>query len=238
MKLEILALAAHPDDVELACGGTILNTVNSGKRCGIVDLTQGELGTRGTIDTRYEEAAEASKVLGVAARENLQMADGFFSVSTQNLLKVVEQIRLFRPEIVLTNSTTDRHPDHGRAGDLVEQACFLAGLPKVETSYQGVWQDAWRPKKVYRFVQDRYIKPDFIVDISDSFEAKMEAVKCFKTQFYNPESKEPNTPISGENFLKFLEARAREFGRLIGVEYGEGYTSATPVGVKSLDVLL
>jgi len=237
MKLEILAIAAHPDDVELACSGTILNAVNSGKRCGIVDLTQGELGTRGTVDTRYAEAAEASKVLGIAVRENLELSDGFFSISTQNLLKVVEHIRLFRPEIVLTNAVADRHPDHGRAGDLVEQACFLAGLPKVETSYRGTWQDAWRPKRVYRFVQDRYMKPDFIVDISDSFEAKMESIKCYKTQFFNPESDEPTTPISGESFMKFIEARAREFGRLIGVEYGEGFNSATPVGVRTLDQL-
>ena len=235
MKLEVLAIAAHPDDVELAASGTILNMVNSGKRCGVVDLTQGELGTRGTVETRAKEAAESSKLLGLAVRENLEMSDGFFTISTQNLLKVVEQLRIFRPEIVLTNAIADRHPDHGRAGDLVEQACFLAGLAKVETSFRGQWQDPWRPKRVYRFVQDRYQKPDFIVDISESFEAKMEAIKSFKTQFYNPESEEPQTPISGESFLKYVEARAREFGRQIGVEFGEGFNSATPVGISTLN---
>ena len=239
-KLHILAIAAHPDDVELACGGTLLNEVNRGKTVGIVDLTRGELGTRGTPELRDEEAAKAARILGVRLRQNLEMSDGLFTESYENLMRVVECVRLYKPDVVLTNAQSDRHPDHGRGGDLVERACFLAGLEKVETQKQGLWQEPWRPKVVHRFVQDRYIKPDFIVDISESFETKMEAIKAFKSQFYSPEEDEqlPKTPFSSDDFLAFIEARAREFGREIGVKYGEGFNMARKPGVKNiLDIL-
>ncbi|TXC81461.1 bacillithiol biosynthesis deacetylase BshB1 [Luteibaculum oceani] len=233
-KLHILAIAAHPDDVELSCGGTLANEINRGKKVGIIDLTRGELGTRGTPETREEEAQKAASLLGIRIRKNLEMADGLFSESYENLMKVVEVIRQFMPDVVLTNSVSDRHPDHGRGGDLVERACFLAGLAKVETSIKGVWQEPWRPKVVYRFVQDRYIKPDFIVDVTESWNIKMEAIKAFKSQFYDPNSEEPETPISGKQFLDFLEARSREFGREIGVEFGEGFCCSRRPGVKQI----
>lgn len=233
-KLDILAIVAHPDDAELACSGTLVNAINEGKKIGVVDLTQGELGSRGTIETRAKEAAAASKIMGFPTRENLQMADGFFTENNGNLLKVVEVIRKYRPDLVITNAIEDRHPDHGRASQLVSRACFLSGLSKIETSVNGNWQKKWRPKFVYHAIQDRYIKPDFVVDISETFETKMEAIKAFKTQFYDPSSKEPQTPISSEDFLEFIEGRAREFGRSIGVTYGEGFTVERPIGVKSL----
>ncbi len=234
-KLHILALAAHPDDVELACSGTLLNEINKGKTVGIVDLTRGELGTLGTPELREEEAQKAARILGVRLRQNLEMADGLFTQSYENLMRVVECIRLYRPDIVLTNAKHDRHPDHGRGGDLVERACFLAGLEKIETQKKGLWQEPWRPKTVYRFVQDRYIKPDVIVDVSESWDTKMEAIKAFKSQFHNPDNpEEKETPISTPDFLHFLEARARELGREIGVRYGEAFNIARTPGVKSI----
>ncbi len=234
MKLDVLVFAAHPDDAELGCGGTIVQQIELGKKVGIVDLTQGELGTRGDVETREKEAQKASESMGVMVRENLLMSDGFFTHSSQNLLKVVEMVRKYRPEIVLANSVTDRHPDHGKAAKLVSEACFLSGLIKVETHLKGKWQDKWRPKNVFHYVQDRMVEPDFVLDISSTFQRKMEAVKCYGSQFYNPESKEENTPISSEEFLFFLEARAREFGRSIGVEFGEGFVSDKKIGVQDL----
>ncbi len=234
MKLDILVFAAHPDDAELGCGGTIIQQVEAGKKVGIIDLTQGELGTRGDVDTREKESQKANEVMGVIVRENLLMADGFFSHSSQNLLKIVEMVRKYRPEIVLANSVTDRHPDHGKAARLVSEACFLSGLIKVETTVKGKWQEKWRPKNVYHYVQDRMIDPDFVIDITTSYEKKMEAIKCYASQFYNPESKEENTPISSKEFLFFLEARAREFGRSAGVEFGEGFVSDKKIGVKDI----
>ncbi|MES2628163.1 MAG: bacillithiol biosynthesis deacetylase BshB1 [Bacteroidota bacterium] len=234
MKLDILVFAAHPDDAELGCGGTIIQQIEAGKKVGIIDLTQGELGTRGDVETREKEAQKANEVMGVMVRENLQMADGFFSHSSQNLLKVVEMVRKYRPDMVLANSVTDRHPDHGKGAKLVSEACFLSGLVKVETSIKGKWQEKWRPKNVFHYVQDRFVEPDFVVDISSVFEKKMEAIKSYSSQFYNPDVKGENTPISSKEFWFFLEARAREFGRSVGAEFGEGFVSDKKLGVKDI----
>lgn len=200
-KLDILAFAAHPDDVEISASATIMKHIDAGLKVGIVDLTQGELGSRGTIHTRYEEAAEASRLMGISERVNLKMADGFFFNSEENKRLIIEQIRHFQPSIVLMNAISDRHPDHGRGSKLVSEACFLAGLRKIETTFNGVKQTAHRPKAVYHYIQDYYIKPDFVVDVSGYFERKIEVIKAFKTQFYDPLSKEPATPISGEDFF-------------------------------------
>ncbi len=232
MKLDILVFAAHPDDAELGCGGTIIQQIEAGKKVGIIDLTQGELGSRGDVETREKEAQHSNEVMGVIVRENLQMADGFFTHSTQNLMKVVEMVRKYRPDVVLANSVSDRHPDHGKGAKLVSEACFLSGLVKVETSIKGKWQEKWRPKNVFHYVQDRYVDPDFIVDITSAYEKKMEAIKCYSSQFYNPDVKGENTPISSKEFWFFLEARAREFGRSVGAEFGEGFVSDKKLGVK------
>lgn len=238
MKLDILAFAAHPDDIELACSGTLMKHIQQGKKVGIIDLTQGELGSRGSAELRHQEAQDASKIMGVSIRDNLKMKDGFFQHSKENLLKVIKQIRCFQPEIVLTNATEDRHPDHVRASKLVSEACFLAGLRKIETSYNGKLQEVYRPKAVYHYIQDRYIKPDFVIDITEFYDRKLEAVKAYKSQFYNPNSNEPKTPISGEDFLLSLNGRMSEFGRSIGVFYAEGFTTERTIGVSSLFDLL
>jgi bacillithiol biosynthesis deacetylase BshB1 len=230
LKLDILAFAAHPDDVELACSGTLLHHIAVGKKVGIVDLTRGELGTRGTAELRDKEAEKSSKIMGIDARENLKLADGFFEDNKENQLKIIEMIRKYQPELVLANAITDRHIDHGRAAELVHNSCFLAGLSKISTGDL----KAWRPKGVLHYIQDYYLKPDVVVDITPWFEKKKECIMAFSSQFYNPESKEPETPISGELFFKFLEARAREMGRLIGVEFGEGFVSKTPLSIKDL----
>jgi bacillithiol biosynthesis deacetylase BshB1 len=234
MKLDILAFAAHPDDVELSAAGTLMKHIADGKKVGIVDLTQGELGSRGSIETRYEEAAVASKIMGIHARENLKMADGFFEISEANKLLIIEQIRRFRPEIVLMNAVSDRHPDHGRGSQLVSEACFLAGLIRVETEWEGVAQEAYRPKAVYHYIQDYYIEPDFVVDVTQFVDRKLEAIYAFKSQFFNANSHEPETPISGENFQEFLTGRMMQFGRPIGVKYAEGFTIERFIGVDSL----
>lgn len=233
-KLDILAIAAHPDDAELACSGTLVKHQKAGKKIGILDLTHGELGSRGTAETRLEEAAAASKIMKLEARERLNLGDGFFEINEESLKQIIVQIRRFQPEIVLCNAPKDRHPDHGRASELASRACFLAGLVKIETEWDGKTQDKWRPKTVYHYGQDHYLKPDLVVDISSEFDTKMEAIKAFKTQFYNPNSKEPNTPISGKDFLDFIEARAASFGREIGVKYGEGFITERPVGTNDL----
>ena len=233
-KVDILAFAAHPDDVELAASGTIMKHISQGKTVAIVDLTQGELGSRGTIQTRYDEAAAASEIMGIKHRVNLKMADGFFEITEENKRKIVEQIRRFQPEIVLANAVSDRHPDHGRGGQLVSEACFLSGLVKVETEWNGEKQTAHRPKAVYHYIQDYYIKPDFVVDITTFQDRKIAAIQAYKTQFYNPNSKEPKTPISGEDFLDFIKARAMEFGRPIGAQYAEGFTVERFIGVEDL----
>lgn len=222
--LDILAFAAHPDDVELSCAGTLMKHIDAGMSVGIVDLTQGELGSRGTKETRYEEAKLASEIIGVSTRVNLKMADGFFEINDKNKLLIIEQIRRFRPKIVLVNAISDRHPDHGRASQLVSEACFLAGLLKIETTFEGERQKVYRPEVVYHYIQDYHIKPDFVVDVSEFIDRKIEAIKAYKTQFYNPNSTEPQTPISGEDFFEFITSRIREFGRAAGVKYAEGYT--------------
>ena len=233
-KVDILAFAAHPDDIELSAAGTLMKHIDEGKKVAIVDLTQGELGSRGTIETRYAEAADASKIMGIHHRENLKMRDGFFEINEENKRKIVEQIRRFQPEIVLANAVRDRHPDHGRGGQLVSEACFLSGLRKVETEWNGEQQLPHRPKVVYHYIQDYYIDPDFVVDVSDYYDRKMEAIQAYKTQFFDPNSKEPETPISGKNFLDFIESRMIQFGRPIGAQYAEGFTTARFLGVDSL----
>jgi bacillithiol biosynthesis deacetylase BshB1 len=228
MKLDILVLAAHPDDAELACSGTILAHVAMGKKVGIVDLTRGELGTRGTPETREAEAAASAKILGLSARENLGLADGFFQNDEKSLLAIVRAIRKYRPEIVLANSV-DRHPDHGMGSVVATRACFLAGLRKIETG-----QEAWRPKNVYHYIQDRIQTPDFVFDVTPFWEKKVEAIKAFKTQFFDPSSKEPVTYISTPEFMQYIEARGLEFGHAIGVKYGEGFTKEKQLGVQNL----
>jgi bacillithiol biosynthesis deacetylase BshB1 len=234
MKLDILAFAAHPDDVELAASGTVAAHLAQGYTVGIVDLTRGELGTRGNAEIRAQESALASAVLGIQVRENLGMRDGFFTVDETHSLKVIEAIRAYQPDIVLCNAITDRHIDHGRGAKLVAEACFLAGLRKIETERHGVKQDAWRPRAIYHYIQDYYSKPDIIVDITPYFETKMKSIQAYSSQFYSPGTHEPETPISGKDFLDFIEARAREFGRLIGVKYGEGFNTPRPPGTANL----
>ncbi len=229
-KLDILVFAAHPDDVELACSGTLLKHISLGYKVGIIDLTRGELGTRGSAEIRAEETRVASSILGIHSRENLGFRDGFFEIDEAHLLKVVEVIRKYQPELILANAASDRHPDHRRAGDLVSRANFLSGLVKIETANQ----TAWRAKVVYRYIQDNYIEPDFVVDISGFEAKKLEAIKAFKSQFYDPNSTEPKTPISREDFLDFILARAKQLGRPINAEYGEGFTVERYVGVDDL----
>jgi len=234
MKLDILVLAAHPDDAELGCGGTIAKHISLGYKVGIVDLTRGELGTRGNPETRKAEASEAAKILSLPVRENLALADGFFQNAKEDQLKIISAVRKFQPTIVLANAVYDRHPDHGRASDLIYDSCFLAGLSKIETFMDAVPQKPWRPNVVYHFIQSQSIQPDFIVDISGFWEVKMKAVLAYKSQFYNPSSTEPDTYISNPDFLKMVESRAIEHGHAIGVKYGEGFTIRKPTGVKNL----
>lgn len=232
--MDILAFAAHPDDVELSCSGTIMKAISQGKQVGLIDLTQGELGSRGTIETRYAEADEASTIMGLSIRENLKMADGFFAINEENKRLIIQMIRKYRPQIVLANAIEDRHPDHGRAAKLVSEACFLAGLRKIETVLDGQIQEAYRPKAVYHYIQDYYIKPDFVVDVTEFVDRKIEAIKAYKTQFYDPNSNEPETPISGAEFLDFIKGRMLQLGRPIGVRYGEGFTVEREPGVEDL----
>lgn len=234
MKVDILAFAAHPDDIEISSSGTILKHIKQGKTVAIVDLTQGELGSRGTIETRREESKASSSILGLSDRVNLKMADGFFEHNESNLRLVIEQIRHFQPQIVLANAVSDRHPDHSKGSKLVSEACFLAGLIKVETNYQGESQKAHRPKAVYHYIQDRHIEPDFVVDVSDFIDQKIAAIKAYKTQFFDPNSTEPKTPISGEEFFDSIYGRMSNFGRQIGVNYAEGFTVERYLGVNDM----
>lgn len=238
MKLKILAFGAHPDDVELGCGGTLLKHIDAGDKVGVIDLTRGELGTRGTAETRDEEAAASSKIMGIAFRNNLRFRDGFFLNDEQHQLEVIKHIRLHQPEIVLCNALSDRHTDHGLGAALVAKSCFLSGLRKIETKLNGEPQGAWRPIAVYHYIQDRYIKPDVIVDITSFIEKKVEAIHCFKSQFYDPTSNEPNTPISTKEFMEFVHGRAMEMGRVIGTTYGEGFVATRSIGVNKLTDLL
>ena len=238
MKLDILVFAAHPDDAELSCSGTIISHIKQGKKVGMVDLTKGELGTRGTPETRMQEARQAAGILGLSVRENLGFEDIHFENNKGHQLEVVKMIRKFQPELVLANAVEDRHPDHPKASQLVVQACFMAGLKKIETLQDGSAQTAWRPNAVYHYIQSNFIKPDIIVDISDHWDQRMESVKAFKSQFYDPDSKEPETFISSAQFMNLLKARATEFGKSIGVKYGEGFTVDRNIGVGSLFHLL
>jgi bacillithiol biosynthesis deacetylase BshB1 len=236
MKLDILVFGAHPDDAELGAGGTIAKEISLGKKVGIIDLTRGELGTRGTADIRDEEATAAAKILGLSVRENMEFADGFFLNDKKHQLAVIRKIRYYRPEIVLCNAIEDRHIDHARGSELVSNACFLSGLMKIDTKAEGddQWQQAWRPKQVYHYIQWKNLKPDFVLDITGFIDKKMEAISAYASQFYDPKSNEPSTPISSKNFTDSIAYRARDLGRMVGVEYAEGFTAERFVGVKSL----
>lgn len=241
MKLDILAIGVHPDDVELGCSGTILNEINNGKSVGILDLTQGELGTRGNVETRYAEAAMAAKILKVSVRENLKMRDGFLKNDESHQLQLIQAIRSYRPDIVLGNALHDRHPDHGRAGHLIADACFLSGLTKVETKDKnGKTQDRWRPKYILHYLQDWYHEPHLIIDISEVFEQRMKSIEAYSTQFYNSVNADEGTQtyISSPDFLESVIARARMLGKKIGVKFGEGFTSEKQIGIKNLDALV
>ncbi|MCB9335005.1 MAG: bacillithiol biosynthesis deacetylase BshB1 [Flavobacteriales bacterium] len=234
MKVDILAIGVHPDDVELSCSGTILKHIAQGKKVGILDLTIGELGSRGSGELRLVEASNSAKLLGVEFRENIGLADGFFENDKESQLAIIKMIRKYQPEVVLANAVRDRHPDHGRASKLISDACFYSGLLKIETELEGKQQTHWRPKAVYHYIQDRLIKPDFVVDVSEFVDKKIASIQCFSSQFYNPESKEPATPISGEEFFDFIKGRMMQFGREIGVQYAEGFTAERYVGVEDL----
>lgn len=235
MKLDILVLAAHPDDAELGCGGTIVKHIGLGLKVGVVDFTRGELGTRGTIETRASEAAESAKIMGLAVRENLGLPDGFFKNEKEHQLEVIRALRQYKPEIVLANAVYDRHSDHGKGAALAYDSCFLSGLAKIETKDStGARQEPWRPKVVYHFIQSQFIEPDFVVDVSKQWDTKLKAIKAFKSQFFDPSSSEPQTYISTPQFLRMIEARAIELGHAIGVGYGEGFTVRRIPGVNSL----
>jgi bacillithiol biosynthesis deacetylase BshB1 len=239
MKLDILVLPVHPDDAELGCAGTILKHVTAGKKVGIADLTRGELGTRGSAELREQEAAASARILGLTVRENVGLPDGFFQNTPEYQLKVIEVIRKYQPEIIITNAYHDRHPDHGRANELVEASAFLAGLRKIETSVNGQPQEAWRPNLVLHFIQDNYIHPDIVVDVTSYWDKKVESINAFGSQFFNPNHKgEPQTYISSPDFIQIVEGRAREFGKSIRVKYAEGFTSRKILGVGSLFDLL
>jgi bacillithiol biosynthesis deacetylase BshB1 len=234
MKLDILAFGAHPDDVELGCSGTILKEISLGKTVGIVDLTRGELGTRGSAEIRDQEANAAAKILGVSVRENLNMRDGFFVNDEKHQLEVIKMIRKYQPEIILCNAIDDRHIDHAKGSNLVSDACFLSGLLKIETVLEGEIQKQWRPKVVYHYIQWKNIEPDFVVDITGFTDKKIESILAYRSQFYDPNSKEPESPISSKNFLESLNYRSRDLGRLTGVEHAEGFTVERCLAVNSL----
>lgn len=238
MKLDILAFGVHPDDVELSCTGTLLVEKKNGKKTGIIDLTAGELGTRGTAETRRKESAEAAKILGVEIRENLGMADGFFQNDEAHQRKVISAIRTYQPEIIFCNAPEDRHPDHGRSSKLVADAAFLSGLMKIQTAFNGSAQQAWRPKYVFRYIQDRMLQPDFVIDITDVFEQKIEAIKAYKTQFTGSDTDEPQTYISTPDFLDSVIYRHKWFGKMIGVKYAEGFISEKIIGLKNFDSII
>ncbi len=233
MKLDILAFAAHPDDTELSCAGTLAIHVEKGYKVGVIDLTRGELGTRGTPEVRDQEATDSAEVLGLSVRENLSLEDGFFTNSKENQLKLIQKIREYRPSIVLLNAPSDRHPDHGRAAQLETDACFLSGLVKVETD-----QEAWRPRATYHYIQSISLVPDFVVDVTDGWEKKMASIKCFKSQFYDPNSDEPETFISSPAFMDMIESRGKDLGYSIGASYGEGFIKVKNIGISDLHQLL
>lgn len=234
MKLNILAFGAHPDDVELSSSGTLIGQIAKGNTVGIIDLTRGELGSRGTADIREKEAEDARKIIGASVRENLQLADGFFENNKATQIKIIEVLRKYQPDVVLCNATEDRHPDHGRSAQLVQDAVFLSGLIKIETTFDGVNQKAWRPRLVLNYIQDRHLTPDIVIDISDVWEQRMESIKAHRSQFYDPSSTEPQTYIASKVFFDTIETRAREMGRHSGFTYAEGFTSVRLLGVKDI----
>ncbi len=238
MKLDILAIGAHPDDVELGCSATLAKEIARGKKVGILDLTRGELGTRGSAEIRDAEAAKAAELLGVSFRENLGFKDGFFVNDELHQMEVIKMIRKYQPEIVLCNAVQDRHIDHGKGSSLASDACFLSGLRRIQTTFEGIDQKAWRPRLVYHYIQWENIKPDFVVDVTGFIDKKIEAVMAYTSQFYDPNSKEPVSPISSQNFLESISYRARDLGRLIGTDYAEGYTVERFVAVDNLDQLI
>lgn len=240
MKLDILVFGAHPDDAELGAGATMAKEIANGKKVGIIDLTRGELGTRGSAEIRDREAARAAEILGIEVRENLEFADGFFVNDKTHQLAIIRMVRKYRPEIVLCNAVDDRHIDHAKGSKLVSDACFLSGLIKIDTKLDGddSWQDPWRPKQIYHFIQWKNLKPDFAVDVSGFIEKKNEAILAYSSQFHDPNSEEPETPISSKNFLDSVNYRARDLGRLVGVEHAEGFTVERPIAVKNLDSLI
>ena len=238
MKLDILAFGAHPDDIELGCGATIAKEVSLGKKVGIVDLTQGELGTRGSAELRMIEANNAAKILGVSVRENVGFADGFFTNDKKHQLEIIKMIRKYRPDIVLCNAIDDRHIDHGKGSKLVSDACFLSGLVKIETELEGKQQEKWRPKHVYHYIQWKNIAPDFVIDVTGFIHKKQAAVLAYSSQFYDPNSKEPESPITSKTFIESINYRSRDLGRLIGVEYAEGFTSERYVAAENLSKLI
>lgn len=238
MKLDLLAFGVHPDDVELSCAGVLLAEQKNGKKTGIIDLTQGELGTRGTAETRKAEAAAAAAILGVTVRDNLEMADGFFQNDETHQRRVISSIRTYQPEIVLCNAPADRHPDHGRSSKLVSDAAFLSGLMKIETSLNGVIQDAWRPKYVFKYIQDRFLQPDFVLDITDVFDQKIESIRAYKTQFHSQNPDGPQTYISTPDFLDSVIYRHKWFGKMIGVKYAEGFITEKTIGFRSFDAII
>jgi len=238
MKLDILAFGAHPDDVELSCAGTILIEKKHGKKVGVIDMTAGELGTRGNVEIRKKEAAEAGKILGADIRDNLSMPDGFFKNDEAHQKKIITALRKYQPEIILCNAPEDRHPDHGRSSALVTEAAFLSGLRKIITEEDKTTQMAWRPKYVFYYIQDRFLNPDFVIDITEVFDRKIEAIKAHKTQFYNPGLNEPETYISSADFLDSIVYRAKMLGKMIGVKYAEGFITKKMIGIKTFDALI
>ncbi len=238
MKLDILAFGVHPDDAELGCSGTLMAAIAEGKKVGIVDLTRGELGTRGTVESRLIEATNAAKIMGISIRENLGMDDGFFQNDELNQRKVIEVLRKYQPNIVLANAFEDRHPDHGKSAKLVADAAFLSGLRKIETIHNGLNQAIWKPSYVFHYIQDRFIQPSFVLDITPYFDKKMEAILAYNTQFFNPDLNEPQTYISSAQFLETIQARALMLGKRIGVKYAEGYSTEKTIGIKSFDAVI
>ena len=237
MKLKILAIGAHPDDIELSCAGTILKEIASGNKVGVLDLTQGELGTRGSAELRLKEADASAKILGLSCRENLGFKDGFFQNNEAHQIAIARILRKYRPDVVLSNARVDRHPDHARASKLISDACFYSGLRRIETELNGESQEAWRPKVIYNYIQDRFIVPDFVVDVSPFVDQKMEAIKAFKSQFYSPGSKEPESPLTMKNFFDFIKGRMADMGRYINVDFAEGFTAERPLGVNGFSDL-
>ena len=234
MKLDILVMAAHPDDAELSCSGTIISMIQQGKKVGIVDFTRGELGTRGTPEIRLAESNEATKIMGLHARENLEIRDGFFRNDEETQLKLIKVIRKYQPDVVLANALEDRHPDHGKGAQLAIDACFLSGLRQIKTNHEGIEQAAWRPRNLYHYIQDRYLEPDFVFDITPYWEQKEAAIRAFKSQFFDPNSTEPASYISSPEFLNFIKARSMEMGHKIGVVYGEGFQTQKTIKLSEL----